>query len=323
MSDIAYFTIQLRTAESTPAEEPNCKVDFRRTDQTSAGGAPHVVFPPDRTFALPAFPQERTLYCDITPSLYQPVKSEFFTPDAGKPREEQVIAVRLPDAWSPEFVKLADLPAQRFQLFTTVIASSTQVDVKHGRDLGSLDAAYEGLTALPEKLAKMALLNLYGVTMDTREPIGQKSWFSFVNQIVRIDRERFVAEVKPELYDIVKRILGNLNDYKGQGFFTEPAGMHYDNIPTRYTLDGELITVKVRYAQGNVQFTMGKARSGGQDVVLLDCDMDEHSNIIEHGGDLFMHVFTGGTHPVDMHEYIVHDDPGVDLGYQLVPANAA
>ena len=68
---------------------------------------------------------------------------------------------------------------------------------------------------------------------------------------------------------------------------------------------------------------MGAARTEGKDVVLLDCDMDEHSNIIEHAGDLFTHVFTGGTHPIDIHEYIVHHDRNVQLGYTLNARTAA
>src|SRR6059058_2453644 len=95
--------------------------------------------------------------------------------------------------------------------------------------------------------------------------------------------------------------------------------MHYDNIPQRYVLTSSLISVKIRYEQGNLQLTLGQATCDGKKVVLLDCDMDEHSNVIEHAGDLFLHVFSGGTHPIDMHEYIVHNDTEVNLGYSLEP----
>ncbi len=323
MPDVAFFTINLLNTEGTAAEEPNSTVNFVRSDRTCTVGAQHVVFPPQRRFALPAYPTESVLFCEIAPSLYRPVQSRLFTPDDAKPQEETITVLRLPDAWQPEFIPQTVLPPDRFQALTKVIANSTQVDVKHGRELGRLDTAYETLTAPAEILAKMALLNLYAVTTDTREPISNADWFSFVTQIVRIDRERFIAEVKPELYDIVQKILNNLSLFKKQGFFTESASLHYDNIPSRYTVTANLITVKVRYEQGNVQFTMGTTKcNDGRDVVILDCDMDEHSNIIGHIDDLFTHVFTGGTHPVDMHEYIMHKDPGVKLGYTLRPAKA-
>ncbi len=321
MADVAYFTIDLLNAEGQPAEESNCEVAFRRTDNSAAVVAHHVVFPPKRRFAIPAFPREKVLYCDIAPTLYRPVKSRFFTPDSGNPQVEAVTVLRIPEAWTPQCLQYSQLPSDRFDQFKRVLTNSRQVDLKHGRNLGPLDAAYDTLVGPAEILAKLALLNLYAVTIDNKEPIGQASWFSFVKQIIRIDRERFVAEVKPELLEIVTQILANLNQYSSQGFFTESASMHYDNIPTRYTLKDGLITVKVRYNIGNIQFTLGKAQVSGEDVVLLDCDMDEHSNIIGHAGDLFLHVFSGGTHPIDIHEYIVHENPGVSLGYLLTASS--
>ena len=35
--------------------------------------------------------------------------------------------------------------------------------------------------------------------------------------------------------------------------------------------------------------------------------------------DFLKHQFTGGTNPIDIHEYIVHRQKGVDLGYELRP----
>ncbi len=320
MPDTSRFTIRMKNAEGSDAEEPNCRVMFKRTDETAILDASHVVFPPARTFQLPAFPREQWLFGDIVPSLYQPLKSRFFMPMANTPQVQEIVAVRLPSSWTPVFTPLANLTGERFQPLVKVIKNSTQADVKHGRDLGRLDAAYGDLQPGPEELAKMALLNLYAVGMDTQEPINKQPWFSYVKQIVRIDRERFIAEASPDFFDLVQKILENIGDFAEAGFFTEPAGLHYDNIPLRYALTSDLITVKVRYEQGNTQFTVGKSTSGGKSITLLDCDMDEHSNLIAHTGDLFIHTFTGGTHPVDMHEYIVHKDPGIDLGYELEPA---
>jgi hypothetical protein len=320
MPDIARFKLKLTTAEGTPAEEPNCYVGFMRTDSTTALEAKNIAYPPDHTFRLPAWPQEQNLYCLIKPTLYQVVQSGFFRPSGDQ--EQAATLVRLPDQWTPEFQPLANLPASRFDFFQKLLAKSPDVDVKHGPQLGNLADAFDSLKGTQQILAKMALLNLYAVLSDETEPIDNTHWIHFVQQIVRIDQERFVAETDPDLFDLVQRILSNLGNFKG--FFTEASpNLHLENIPPAYQLTGDLITVKVRYEQGNVQFTMGKATKAGQNVVLLDCDMDEHSNLIEHTGDLFTHVFTGGTHPIDMHEYIVHHDPGVQLGYDLAPVEAA
>jgi hypothetical protein len=61
-------------------------------------------------------------------------------------------------------------------------------------------------------------------------------------------------------------------------------------------------------------------------VHLLDCDLDENRNIVLHSLDLVKHLFSGGTSPISMHEYIVEDSAqnaangvsSVDLGYLLV-----
>lgn len=317
MSNTCRFGINLVNAEGNPANDPNCFVGFHRMDNTTIREARNIPFPPDHIFTLPGWPQEQNLYCTIEPALYRLVKSNIFLPRGNK--QSTVPAVRLPDKWTPDFQSLAKLAGPRFDPFLKVVSNSPDVDVKHGPVLGNLGTAYDQLAGSQQILAKMALLNLYAVMTDEKEPIGNTHWFRFVQQIVRIDQERFVAEVDPALYDIVETILKRLDTFQSQGFFTEPAGLHVDNIPQRYTLTGDLITVKVRYEQGNAQFTMGKATTNGRDVALLDCDMDEHSNTIGHLGDLFIHVFTGGTHPIDMHEYIVHHDKGVQLGYGLSP----
>jgi len=316
MPDTAKFTLDLTTVEGTPAQEPDCFVSFMRTDGSTAAQARSVAFPGPRTFIVPAFPQEKNLICLIKPSLYQVVQSGFFNP-TGEIRQS-VTAIRLADKWTPEFLPLEQLPTPRFTPFLDIVDKSTTVDVKHGRDLGNLADAFDELGGNQERLAKMALLNLYAVLSDEKDPIGATSWFKFVQQFVRIDQERFVAETDPELFTIVKTILDNLSAFSGRGFFTElSAAQHLENFPERYKITADLITVKVRYEQGNLQLTMAQASSGGKAVTLLDCDMDEHSNLIEHLGDLFIHPFTGGTSPVDMHEYIKHHDPEVELGYDL------
>jgi hypothetical protein len=182
-------------------------------------------------------------------------------------------------------------------------------------------------------LAKTALLNLYAVLTDEKDPIGKVPWFSYVHKIVRVDQERFVAEVDPALFENVQTIINELTStFAAQGFFTEPAAdlpLHIPNIPPAYDAANNLvqiITVKKDYEQGNVQLTMSFLRVNGVAVHLLDCDMDEHRNIILHSFDLIKHLINGGTNPISMHEYIVEDSAQqspngistVDLGYQLV-----
>jgi len=321
MADTARFQLQLLNVEREPAIEPDCSITFAGTDGTTVRAARNLVFPPDHAFTLPTFPQAKNLVCRINPSLYQPAVSGFFT--LSQDISQSVVMVRMPDQWTPEFKALADLEQERFGVFRRILDASNDVDVKHGPQLGSLADVYDSLAGPQQMLAKIALLNLYAVLTDESEPVNDTNWIRFVRQIVRIDQERFVAEADPALLVIVRdNILANLDQFRQKGFFTEPAGLHLDNIPERYQITSGPHSVKVRYEQGNIQFTMFEARTGTDSVVLLDCDMDEHSNVIGHLADLFIHQFSGGTHPIEMHEYIVNHNQKVQLGYDLAPKEA-
>jgi hypothetical protein len=323
--DYATFGLHLITAEGTDAIEPKATVNFTRPDGQVVLTAPHVVFPPARTFRLPAYPAENFLFCDLTFSLYHPEKSDFFIPQANSTKDFSLIAVRDASQWDPMFPTLGTLAAPRFDAFKFLLAASNAVDLKNGPVIGDLANNYDALVGEQAILAKTCLLNLYAVLTDEVDPIQKKPSIRFVQKILRIDRERFVAEIDKALFDTVMQILNNLDQYKEQGFFTESAALHYDNIPSDYVVT-TLQTVKVRYMQGNVQFTVAPAQHNGNTVYLLDCDMDEDSNLILHTEDLFTHLFTGGTDPIDMHEYIVRHSAllngglsTVDLGYTLDP----
>jgi hypothetical protein len=331
MSDIASFTLRPILAEGTLAVEPEAGISFMRTDNVAILSAHHVAFPPARIFRIPSWPTVGALYCDVSFSLYRPIKSAFFFPMTNAPQDCRVFAIRDPGKWTPKFVRLDALPSDRFSSFQKVVAKSDEVALKHGSAIGRLQDAYGDLQDLGDQavLSKTCLLNLYAVLTDEVDPISNKSWFSFVRKFIRLDKERFVAEIDVTLHETVKSVLSELDRYKDRGFFTESASLHYDNIPGDYQIKSDLITIKVRYEQGNIQLTTCKAIKGGNDVYLLDCDMDEHSNIIAHTADLFQHIFTGGTHPIDMHEYIVFHSArqndgaaNIALDYDLVPSDA-
>jgi hypothetical protein len=163
----------------------------------------------------------------------------------------------------------------------------------------------------------MALLNLFVVLNTQKDPVSTKSWFSFVKRILVIDQERFVAIVRSGMFNSIDRITKKMQDFQKQGFFRGDVSLHLDNIPSEYQLTAPMISVKRTYEQGNVQFTMAKARNQQGDCILLDCDMDENSNLFLHAADFFKHLITGGTNPIDIHEFIVNRQEGVDLGYEL------
>jgi hypothetical protein len=253
-------------------------------------------------------------------------------------------AARLPDKWTPDFTPLAGLASPKFDAFKARLAVSNSVDLKNGEMIGDLQANYDALASPAAVLAKAALLNLYAVLIEELDPEQtwiQKQdvpWFSYVQKIVRLDQERFVAEVDPGLFESVNDILNELGGkYAGQGYSTEPPAdfiLHYPNIPAQYGGNGikrpvsmvQMITLKKRYKQGDVQLTVSFFRfPDGSTVHLLDCDMDEHDNIVGHSFDLLEHLLEHtGTNPIYMHEFIEEDSAmnnggiaTIDLGYTL------
>jgi hypothetical protein len=316
MGNVGRFVLDLINAEGTTAREPNCTVEFVRLDQVTIARSQHLEFPPKHKFTLPAFPQAQNLHCVITPSLYRMVQSGFFTLKDGEEKTESAIVLRDPSQWRPDFAKWNALSAQFEPL--KVLLDGRLLKLRHGPDVGVITpAVYDAMSSPALLLAKMALLNLFVVLSGQNDPVSGKPWLSFVKQILVIDQERFVALVDETLFASIDKISRHLSDFKKQGFFAGDSALHTDNIPSEYEITAPMISVKRAYNPGNVQFTMARVKNAQGDAVLLDCDMDEHSNIIEHTSDVFKHIFTGGTNPVDIHEYIVHQQPGVDLGYTL------
>jgi len=56
----------------------------------------------------------------------------------------------------------------------------------------------------------------------------------------------------------------------------------------------------------------------------VDADIDEHGELLHDGFDWVSHWFTGGTHPYDIHEFLVQqareERTILDLAYTLVTA---
>lgn len=316
MDNMGNLVLNLINAEGNPAQEPDCRIEFLRLDGVTIGRADHVQFPPQHRFTLPAFPQAQNLHCVITPSLYRIVQSNFFTLTDGQQNSQFATVMRDPGQWLPTF-KPWNLLAATFNPLKAALQGNL-LKLKHGPDVGAVTSAvYDSMNSPALSLAKMALLNLFAVLSNQNDPVSGKPWFTFVKQILVIDQERFIALVTTDFYESIDHIANNMDQFRRDGFFPGDTSLHVDNIPSAFQLTAPMISVKRKYDVGNVQFTMAKARSQQGDCILVDCDMDEHGFLILHATDFFKHMFTGGTNPIDIHEYIVHQQNGVDLGYDL------
>jgi len=319
MGNTGDFVLDLINAEGDFADEPDCLVEFTRLDGATLMTSRNLEFPPRHRFTLPAFPQGQNLHCRITPSRYRTMQSEFFTLQADKEfAPPAVTAMRDPAKWQPGFSPWNELSGEFDPLKKAL--ENNLIKLKHKPDIGVMTPQlYDSMSGQPQILAKMAVLNLFAVLSKETDPVSAQPWFNFINQILVIDQERFVARVSSDLFESVDHIAKNIGNFHKQGFFPGDTSLHTDNIPSEYQMTDAMVSVKCAYKQGNLQLTVAPATRGGENVHLLDVDMDENSNLFLHFTDLFKHIFTGGTHPIDIHEFIVQQQEGVDLGYNLRP----
>lgn len=332
MADEVSVTFFSTTMEGEPATDPTLQMVFREAfgDRVPLLSINVHPFAGSATVALDRENTPATLLIEPSLSRFDVIESAAFQPYGSSAFAFKKQVVRLPSAWTFSFSKLADLPSSRFESLRKILDAGGDVDVLGGEHIGDLRSKYDSLAPM-DYLAKGALLNLYAVLCDEVDPVSGKPWIEFVNKIVRIGRERFVAEVDVGLYESVSTILKFLDkQYKSEGFLSEPnpvAAGHPRNIPGYYRPFDSMLSVKKWYRQGNVQWTVSRIpRPGDNPIFLLDCDMDEHANLAFHAIDMALHVFNGGTHPIAMHEYIVADSAAdspdgvstVQLGYTLV-----
>lgn len=320
MSNQGFFKLGLLDVAGRPVNETGVRISFVRVFQNTIIGAPtRHDFPPEQTFAVPAFPQEQNLRCDVTPTRFRHRSSGAFTLMDNETIARNLTLFRRPDKFSSNFTQWNQLPIH-FAALKSALNKSSAVKVKGGKTLGKFtEATYDGVTGTTELLAKAALLNLYAKLTDLIEPTGgQAPWFSLVQEILEIGKERFIAIVDPRMGDTIRSMKSNLGKFKD--YKNTPAQNHFGNIPAVYQVQkSKMFSIKSTEDHGNVQLTMAPGKDpSGNDLLILDADIDENGKLLAHLADLFKHKFTGGTHPFDIHEYLSLENPNRPLGYELV-----
>jgi hypothetical protein len=315
------FELTLLGVDGTPAKDPSTFISFIRSGDGTEIDRNTKTFPPSRRFLLPAFPQERAIVCSITPQRYRSREVGVFTLTDGETIRRQPTVFRRPEKWSAKFDKWANLPASLKPL-QDCLTNSPELRTKDGKNLGRFtDTAYENIDPgdRPTINAKACMLNLFAKLNTLNEPVfGRKPWFGFVERLLVIGRERFIAIVDDEMLARIRQIhqnIGNFEFYK-----RTPVGDHNKNIPSWLSFKkNEMVSIKTREDHGNLQLTMTPAKAAdGATVTILDADIDENGKLMAHLGDLFKHKFSGGTHPFDIHEFLVLEDHARPLGYDLV-----
>jgi hypothetical protein len=323
MSNIGKLGLTIRNVENQPALDPNTRIDVKRKDGMAILRFKELNLPLNGQLEIPAFPQESNLFCDVTPKRYRNFRTEYFTLLTSAPGTIEARAMRLPKQWGVRFTAWNQLSAD-FTPIKTVLENSN-VKVIKGEKLGKFaENKYDAVSAEKTVLAKTALLNLFAKMSVLPEPVGEmRPWFSFVDRILAVDKERFYAVVDGEMGEIVKHVKANLHKFKT--YESVVADNHFEKLqetlPEFRIIRSKMFSVKTDDRNGNLQLTMAPARdlATGADALLLDADIDENGNLLKHLIDvLFVHPFNGGTHPFDIHEYLVLAHPSRALGYEMV-----
>jgi hypothetical protein len=319
MGNEATLLLKPLLTDGRPAVAPNASVRVHDISTNQEFGINRVSFPPEVSLRVPAFPQSRALVLEISHKRYRPYTSEIFLLINGESREPRVMFFRDPGEWQAQFTAYAMLSLE-FDGLKRILERSPQVRLRSGPLLGSLtNAAYDDIAEEKAVLAKAALLNLYLKLRKTEDPTGTThNWFEYIDEIVEIDRERLVAKASPQLLETVRAIRANEDDFPD--YKKAPSSRHFTDYPQGYTVTrSRTISVKTDEKKSNMQICAAPARdSDGNQVVLLDADIDENGELMAHLADMFRHKFTGGTHPFDIFDFLRLTFGREPIGYDLI-----
>src|SRR5215210_6013767 len=110
MSNEGFFQLGLMDVSGRPANESKVKVGFVRVaDNKTILSAANLDFPPSHRFAVPAFPQEKQLFCEVTPPRYRMRRSGVFTLTNGETITRDLTLFRRPEKWSADFTEWEQL----------------------------------------------------------------------------------------------------------------------------------------------------------------------------------------------------------------------
>jgi len=314
-------SFELLDVVGEPIRDPDALFTFRRLSDNRQIGSQiqRVLNGAPASFRIPVQTGDAVV-CEFDLQRYRFAHSPVFIRTPGRPVRLSSTLFREPLEWMPQFTRWASLPPALAGLQDALEASADVLLHKDHRSLGKLvDASYDAMSGADVVLAKTALLNVHHRLRTTTVPASRdRSWFSFVQRIVAIDRERILAFVDPEMETMVRQINEHIGEFRAEYERTN-AENHRGNVPaTMRERITSMVSIKSTHDKGNFQLTL--SHLSGPEEVLLDADIDENGQLLTHLFDLVKHKFTGGTHPHDVHEIFAFQNGLVslaDLGYRL------
>ena len=314
------FTMDIRDADEAVIVDPVVWVRLARPDDAAGQKWRLESDGTAGTRTLKDAPAGSPLRLRISPSRYRDI-GMFAQVTSGRliPDASLMKTPRLPSEWLPAFIRWAEL-SDDFDALTTLLMASCAFQLGRGSKATCLDeAAYDGVgTDDPTAWrAKMSLLNLYSRMKVEGPPSTHKTWIGEVSQLFLATSERFICETNQECADTVR----SLSNSPGGGYKHAGPDLHRKNfeLVPGVTDVKDMVSIKTDVSKANLQLTVARARRQGEDIWMLDADIDENGELLAHTFDLIRHIFTKGTDPIDIHESLRELFPASDLGYALEP----
>ena len=318
--------IQLRLLNFEGKLVKNTKtgVRFKRSHQTFPTTS---VFPTGRqTFRLPAFPPGKWSG-EVRPARYQLRSAGFFLVRPGGLIQRDVWLPRNFNAkWNAIFSPWNQLGPAYKPLIDALNNSPAIVPrfrkpgggfrVEPARSFAGTE--YDNVDRTSLRMAKAGLLNLYAKMMSAPVPRGSPPWFNYVQRILVMQPDRFLAIVHPRMQDLVYSIWDAANTIPH--YNKASAKNHRGNVPQPFKVL-RIFSIKSQERTGVLQLTISDVEAGGQKFSILDADIDENGLLLLHFGDFIKHKFTTGTHPYHVYD-ILHTNrrrlgERLLLGYRL------
>jgi hypothetical protein len=326
MPNTATFELALIDVRGNLLADPRTEVQFFDAPDRSRQLGPTVTVSFDgrnrRRFTIPAIPEVTAVHGSIHPSRCRARRLGFFTPTANETVLRSLTFFRDPDKVAARFTPWAEL-GNSFAGLRRLLERSPELRIRGGKMLGTFTGpTYDDVRDDRAVLAKAGLLNLHAKLSEIIVPGTVRSWFSQIEEIIAVDRERIVGRVNAEMAHTVRDIkdrISEFDDYKHT-----PAGNHFTNFPAwlrgRYGIHKtKMYSIKSRQEKGNIQLTIAPGTDvDGGETFFADLDIDENGVLLRHLADVFEHKFTGGVHPFDIHEIVALHHPGRAMGYELV-----
>ena len=210
MSSRATLRLRFLTVQGRIARDPHTRIVIRGAIGDRLIRQVRLQIPPAPAFSVPAIPHVHSnLVAYVAPTNFRDGYLDRFSLTEGAKETKRFVLLRDADKWKPRFERWSNLQ-RSFASLKRVLNRSPQMRVIGGSSVESFSgSAYDDVMSNDAKLvlAKASLLNLFARLTELEDPLAPgRRWFDYIDRVLKIGRERFVAVIDPVMGRHVKKI---------------------------------------------------------------------------------------------------------------------